>query len=94
MSPDDASEVPMDNSVNDATRSTAVISEPKSIQSFCNFLLVSKDFCSTTGAQAGLPPTIVASQIFENGSLKSLNVSFYHSMFDNCKTISDFFNDC
>uniref|UniRef100_A0A914QGA0 Uncharacterized protein n=1 Tax=Panagrolaimus davidi TaxID=227884 RepID=A0A914QGA0_9BILA len=76
LAPNDESQGPIDySSANDATRSTAVITEPKSIQALFNFLLVTKDFRSTTGTHAGYPPTIVASNLFLNGALKNLNIS-------------------
>uniref|UniRef100_A0A914Z755 Uncharacterized protein n=1 Tax=Panagrolaimus superbus TaxID=310955 RepID=A0A914Z755_9BILA len=76
LSPNDASQGPIDSSsANEATRSTAVITEPKSIQALFNFLCVTKDFRSTTGAQAGLPPTLISSSSFTNGTLKNLNIS-------------------
>uniref|UniRef100_A0AC34F675 Uncharacterized protein n=1 Tax=Panagrolaimus sp. ES5 TaxID=591445 RepID=A0AC34F675_9BILA len=76
LSPNDASQGPFDaSSANDATRSTAVITEPKSIQAFYNFLCSTKDFRSNTGAQAGLPPTIIASCPFKHGAVNNLDIA-------------------
>lgn len=44
------------------------------LHAFVNFLLTSKTTVATTGALAGVPPTLLAPVAFEGASLKSLKV--------------------
>ena len=77
LSPGDASGGNLDSStVSEAARSTALITDPGSIHVFFNFMMTSKEFRATVGPQAGLPPTIVASDNFTNATFKSLTVRF------------------
>uniref|UniRef100_A0A7E4W6U6 Uncharacterized protein n=1 Tax=Panagrellus redivivus TaxID=6233 RepID=A0A7E4W6U6_PANRE len=57
----------------EAARSTAVITDGRSIRTLFNFLCTSKDFRATTGPLAGIPPTLVAADSFMNSSRVCLN---------------------
>ena len=48
--------------------------EGPNVHALFNFLLNSKTTVTTTGAQAGIPPTLLAPSAFEGATLKSLKV--------------------
>jgi len=48
--------------------------EATNVHALFNFLLNSKTTITTTGAHAGIPPTLVAPVAFEGGTLKALKV--------------------
>ena len=48
--------------------------EASNVHALFNFLLTSKTTITTTGAHAGIPPTLVAPVAFEGSTLKSLTV--------------------
>lgn len=50
--------------------------EATNVHALFNFLLNSKTTITTTGAHAGIPPTLVAPVAFEGGTLKALKVQY------------------
>ena len=50
--------------------------EASNVHALFNFLLTSKTTITTTGAHAGIPPTLVAPVAYEGSTLKSLTVCY------------------
>lgn len=51
--------------------------EASNVHALFNFLLTSKTTITTTGAHAGIPPTLIAPVAYEGSTLKSLTVCYY-----------------
>lgn len=58
-------------------RTTVLITDSASIQGLYNLLYNAKIGRITTGPQAGLPPTLIATAPFINGALRELSVYFF-----------------
>lgn len=65
-----------ESSIDEAQRSTILITEEKSIEEFAKILRSLKIGVSKTGIHSGIPPTLLASSPFYGGNLKKLKV-FY-----------------
>jgi hypothetical protein len=63
------------STLNSTAESTIAIVQLEAIDAFCKLMLDTNLGWAKSGQQAGLPPTIIATESFLNAALKSLNVS-------------------
>jgi hypothetical protein len=73
FSPEDSNDG--NSTINSTAESTVAIVQLEAIDAFCKLMLDMNLGWVKSGQQAGLPPTIIATESFLNAVLKSLNVS-------------------